>query len=256
MATVDRMRATLHYKSERALSFMSFLQKLQYMFQLCAEQGEPLSNQAKIRELLAKCQSCQFRTNAIATLKFESQKGNLTFQAAINHLQTLVPETQTENTSGRNVSAYTTRQRGGNRQGTAGRSYARGGRGHTRGGRGGRMVDTTYKTPEEWNKLSHAEKDAIRRERSRKGEQGGIKAGLPSGNRRVQELKTRQTKINREISQLTSEDNTSDKREVDQDGSNSRSISTVTWGSTSAAAFGVSPHVEDIDLLMMILHPS
>ena len=103
------------------------------------------------------------------------------------------------------------------------------------------MVDTTYKTPEEWNKLSHAEKDAIRRERSRKGEQGGIKAGLPSGNRRVQELKTRQTKINREISQLTSEDNTSNKRDVDQDGSNSRSISTVTWGSTSADAFGGKP---------------
>ena len=118
MATVDRMRATLHYKSERALSFMSFLQKLQYMFQLCAEQGEPLSNQAKIRELLAKCQSCQFMTNAIATLKFESQKGNLTFQAAINHLQTLVTETQTKNTSGRNISAYTTNQHGGYRQGT------------------------------------------------------------------------------------------------------------------------------------------
>ena len=51
-------------------------------------------------------------------------------------------------------------------------------------------------------------------------------------------MKTRQTKMNREISQLTSEDNTSDKREVAQDGSNSRSISTVTWGSTSADAFG------------------
>ena len=41
--------ATLHYKSERALSFMSLLQKLQYMFQLCAEQGEIVSRATAVQ---------------------------------------------------------------------------------------------------------------------------------------------------------------------------------------------------------------
>ena len=230
------MRSTLHYKSERALPFMSFLQKLQYMFQLCAEQDEPLSDQAKVRELLAKCQSCQFMTNAIATLKFASQKGNLTFQAAINHLQTLVSETQTENTSGRNISAYSTNSPSGSRQATRGRPTGRGGRTYNRGGRGGRgrNIDTGYKTPEEWNKLLHAERDAIRSERTKRGEQGGVKIGHPSGNRRIQELKTKQEEITREISQLSSEaDNTKASSQE-----NSRSVSTVSWGSTSASSFG------------------
>ena len=245
MATVDKLRATLHYKSERAMPFISFLQKLQYMFQLCDEQDETMSEQAKIRELLAKCQSCQFMNNAIATLKFESQRGNLTFQAAVNHLQTLVSETQTVAATTRNISAYTTSGYNNPRKGErGGRTSTRGGRGRGRGGRssGRRSPDTGYRTAEEWSSLSGPEKDAIRAARSRKGVTGGAKSGHPSATKRIQELTSQRDELNREISKLSSNSESTGNNTSE---ANSRSVSTVSWGSTSASAFGGKSTVID-----------
>ena len=61
------------------------------------------------------------------------------------------------------------------------RSHGRGrGVGCGCGGRGGKgeSQKTTYYSKEEWEKLSYEERDRIRKERDRKGEQGGTKRSI------------------------------------------------------------------------------
>ena len=48
IALAERIRDTLHYKSERAMQFSLFLDKLQKMFNIFAEEGEEISEQAKV----------------------------------------------------------------------------------------------------------------------------------------------------------------------------------------------------------------
>ena len=55
------------------------------------------------------------------------------------------------------------------------------GRGHGRG----EKRSTSYYSPEEWEKLSYEERDKIRKDRDKKGEQGGTK-------RNVSEMTTKQ----------------------------------------------------------------
>jgi hypothetical protein len=50
-AIAEKTRNTLHYKSEPAMSFSPFLDKLQKMFNIFLEEGEPISETAKVRLL-------------------------------------------------------------------------------------------------------------------------------------------------------------------------------------------------------------
>jgi hypothetical protein len=43
IAIAERTRNTLHYKSERAMSFSSFLDKLQKMFNISEEENEEIT---------------------------------------------------------------------------------------------------------------------------------------------------------------------------------------------------------------------
>ncbi len=62
----------------------------------------------------------------------------------------------------------------------SGRGHGRGNYGRGRGGRGGRGSNekTTYFSPAEWEKLSHEERDRIRKECDKKGEPGGTKRSI------------------------------------------------------------------------------
>jgi hypothetical protein len=89
----------------------------------------------------------------------------------------------------RKINATNTQER--QQGGRGGRGYGRGGRnggGRGRGGRFGRghgsskgksaTPNTSYYSPSEWSKLSFEERDKIRNERDKKGEQGGSKRSI------------------------------------------------------------------------------
>ena len=54
IATAEKLRETLHYKSERSMPFSTFLDRMQKMFNIFQEEGEELTENAKVSELL-KC---------------------------------------------------------------------------------------------------------------------------------------------------------------------------------------------------------
>ena len=57
-----RLRETLHYKNERSLSFATFLSKVQHMFKLFEEEGEPLTEGTKFRFLMDKVNHQELQT--------------------------------------------------------------------------------------------------------------------------------------------------------------------------------------------------
>jgi hypothetical protein len=48
----ERLKKTLRYKDERAMSFQTFLAKTKHMFNIFEEVGQPKTESAKIRSLL------------------------------------------------------------------------------------------------------------------------------------------------------------------------------------------------------------
>jgi hypothetical protein len=182
ISDANRIKSTLHYKSERALPFSKFLDSMQKMFTIFQEEGEPLTERAKVDELLTKVQHPSL-TAAIAQLRYQLNTEGVTFTVAANHLNSAISQTpdyqmarrinstNSSNRSGRSGG------RGGGRNGNSGR----GGRGRGRGR--GNNNNSNKATPNasgfyptaEWNKLSFEERDKIRKERDKKGEPGGTK---------------------------------------------------------------------------------
>ena len=58
----------LHYNSERALPFCTFLHKMEQMFNMFDENGNPYGNAMKLRTLFDKVQHPQI-TSSISVLK-------------------------------------------------------------------------------------------------------------------------------------------------------------------------------------------
>ncbi|KAI2490682.1 hypothetical protein MHU86_23893 [Fragilaria crotonensis] len=224
IADAKKIQTTLHYKSERALPFNKFLDSLQRMFTIFEEENEPLTERAKVDELLTKVQNSGL-TAAIAQLRYQLNTTGVTFTVAANHLNSEVSQTPDYQLS-RKINAVNT-STGGNGRGFGRGRGGRGGRsgGTGRGGRGGRTgksenYKTAYYSKEEWEKLSYEERDKIRKERDRKGEQGGTK-------RSIAEMSTKQltTAIISSIKaatadaeKTTSENDTSTPKKSDQAG--------------------------------------
>ncbi len=187
IADAKRIQNSLHYKTERALPFNKFLDSLQRMFTIFEEENEPLTERAKVDELLTKVQNTTLAA-AVAQLRYQLNTEGISFTVAANHLNSEISQTSDYQLA-RKISAYGT---GGRGTGRGGRSSGRGGRftGRGRGGRGGRSTNekasnTGYYSAAEWEKLSYEERDKIRKERDKKGEQGGTK-------RNISELTTKQ----------------------------------------------------------------
>lgn len=184
IADAKRIQATLHYKVERALPFNKFLDSLQRMFTIFEEEGEPMTERAKVDELLTKVQNAAL-TAAVAHLRFKLNTSGVSFTVAANHLNAEISQSPDYQLA-RKISSVTTGGGGRGGGGRGGRGGGRGGRGRGRGGRGGRGgASTNYYSPAEWEKLSFEERDKIRKERDKKGEQGGTK-------RNISEMTTKQ----------------------------------------------------------------
>ena len=87
IAEAERLRETLHYKSERALPFCTFLNKLEQMFNIFDENGDPYGNAAKIHTFFDKVQHSQLTRSIIALKVCNNMPGeDMNYSSADNHL--------------------------------------------------------------------------------------------------------------------------------------------------------------------------
>ena len=92
ISDANQIKSTLHYKSEHALPFSKFLDSMQKMFTIFQEEGEPLTEQAKVDELLTKVQHPGL-TAAIAQLCYQLNTKGITFTVTANHLNSAISQT-------------------------------------------------------------------------------------------------------------------------------------------------------------------
>ena len=87
VSDAEKLRDTLHYKSEGAMPFAAFLSKCQKMFNMFEESKEPYTEAAKLRFLFEKVQNAELRP-AIESLKagLVNNSDAYTFTSASNHL--------------------------------------------------------------------------------------------------------------------------------------------------------------------------
>ena len=106
IAVAERIRDTLHYKNERALSFSAFLDNMQKVFNTFEEEDEIISEQAKVRMLLKKVEHPQLQ-DAFGALRVRASIDRLTFTECANHLSAQVSELP-DNQSARRISGAAT----------------------------------------------------------------------------------------------------------------------------------------------------
>ena len=92
LSTAEGLRSTLHYKSERSMAFETFLTQCQRMFNIFAQENEPMTEDAKIRFLFNAIQHKDLIV-AVEALRAQQTAGaNLTYTACCNHLTTAVSQ--------------------------------------------------------------------------------------------------------------------------------------------------------------------
>lgn len=165
ISQAEALHKQLVYKQERAMKFTVFLNKLQNMFQIYKQEGEEKPESAKIRFLLDRTQAPHL-SQAVTNLRYEHNKGSLTYSIAKNVLMTEVIKSQDHITSdGRNVASAESES---NQKGKKGPFKKQLGRKHAP--KGDQKID--HKT---WNSLSREQQAAIRKYRDENGLPGGTK---------------------------------------------------------------------------------
>jgi hypothetical protein len=116
IADAKRIQNLLHYKTKRTLPFNKFLDSLQRLFTIFEDKNEPLTERAKVNELLTKVQNTSLAA-AVAQLRYQLNTEGISFTVAANHLNSEISQTSDYQLA-RKRSAY----------GTGGRGTGRGGR--------------------------------------------------------------------------------------------------------------------------------
>ena len=91
IATAEKLCETLHYKSERSMPFSTFLDCMQKMFNIFQEEGEELTENAKVCELLKRVQHNQLQ-ETIKALQVQFDLDWISYTEAANHLTSAVSE--------------------------------------------------------------------------------------------------------------------------------------------------------------------
>ncbi len=198
-AHADRLKDSLHYKSERSMPFESFLTKCQQMFNIYEKEGEPMSDDAKMRFLFTKVTHTGLR-GAIEALKAQQTAGaEVTYTRAASHLATAVSELPEYLSKHRNISGV----------GTQGNSSDI------------TNEDGSIKTGHipNWRNLSESDRQKVRDERERLGiQRKGNSPGKKNKNdaNRIKQLQSQNKKMKRQIKSLKR----SNKRSEKDDGDN------------------------------------
>ena len=108
IAEADRLKETLHYKSERAMAFETFLTQCQKMYNIYEKEGEPMPDDAKLRFLFKRVQHKDL-SSSIDALRAQQTAGiNITYTQAANHISTAVSELPEYISKNRNISGVGT----------------------------------------------------------------------------------------------------------------------------------------------------
>ena len=193
MAEADRLKESLHYKSERSMAFETFLTNCQKMFNIYEKEGEAMPDEAKVRFLFKKVQHRELQP-AIAALRAQQTAGTaITYTMAANHLATAVselPEYISKNS--RNVSGVGTSNSG--EKGSADIYNSDG------------SIITGH-IPS-WRSLTQHDRSIVQAERKRLGIKGGKGGNGKGGNKdkaesnRLKQLSANNKKLKRQIKAL------------------------------------------------------
>ena len=87
----EKLRETLHYKSERSMPFSTFLDRTQKIFNIFQQEGEELTKNAKVCELLKRVQHSQLQ-DTVKALWVQFDLDGIFYTEAANHLTSAVSE--------------------------------------------------------------------------------------------------------------------------------------------------------------------
>ena len=164
IATAEKLRETLHYKSERSMPFSTFLDCMQKMFNIFQEEGEELTENAKVRELLKRVQNNQLQ-DTVKALRVRFDLDGISYTEVANHLTSAVSELP-EYLLRRRVSSLKRIRGGGSEKGKnkfkRDSIYADDG-----------TIFTGYYS--NWKSLSKEDCDKVIAERKKKNTNGGVK---------------------------------------------------------------------------------
>ena len=115
IATAKNLCKTSYYKSERSMPFCTFLDRMQKMFNIFQEEGEELTENAKVRELLKHVKNNQLQ-DTLKVLQVRFDIDGISYTEAANHLTSAVSELP-EYLLARPVSSLKSIRRGGSEKG-------------------------------------------------------------------------------------------------------------------------------------------
>ena len=187
LAVADNLRDTLHYKSERAMKFATFLTKVEEMCNIYESAGEKWAwdDEKKIRWLWPRIQSQQLASQRDALKAQRLTNDDLSYKTIVNSLATDVAELP-ENLSmrGRSISATLTYDPD---KGPSSGIYKPDGTIHT----------GWY---ENFNKLSKAEIDEVKKARGKTP--GNSKKQGKKDKRQIKKLKRQNKKMKRRVAAM------------------------------------------------------
>ena len=89
IAMVDRLQDTLQYNSERALSFNTFLDNMQKMFNIFRDEGGPMADSTQVCEIFMRVQHPQLY-DTVKALEVRSELYSIIYSEADNQLTAAV----------------------------------------------------------------------------------------------------------------------------------------------------------------------
>lgn len=194
ISEADRLKESLHYKSERSLAFETFLTQCQKMYTIYDKEAEPMADDAKLRFLFKRVQHPALQ-QAIEALKAQQTAGtDITYTMAANHLTTAVSALPEYISKHRNIS-----------------SLARGSGDNTEGSPDIYKDDGSIITGyiPSWKTLSQDDKNIVMNERKRISKRGGrggkggsAKHKAASNSNRLKQLEEQNKKYKRAIKSL------------------------------------------------------
>jgi len=176
-----RMSTTLHYKTEGAMPFDTFISKCKKMFNMYEEAGEPFHESAKLRFLLEKCEDATHFHSMISAIRSSMtlDENSYDFDKAASALTAQIKPRETR---ARGVGATGTEDRGSDK---ASASIMK----------DGKIFTGRYNN---WKKLSKADKDRVTAERKRLG----IKSPLAGKGKKFANQRKQISELQRKIAAL------------------------------------------------------
>ena len=191
IATAKKLRETLHYKSERSMPFSTFLDRMQKMFNIFQEEGEELTENAKVRELLKRVQDNQLQ-DTVKAHRVRFDLDGISYMEAANHLTSAVSELH-EYLLAHHISSLKRIRGGGSEKGKnkfkRDSIYADDG-----------TIFTGYYS--KWKSLSKEDPDKVVAEWKKKNTNGGVKNDNKRKLAKIQALTDDIAMIKRTVSQL------------------------------------------------------